>query len=514
MENFYCKRKIRGDLYKNLYSSRNDIYKFTLLMNENLYLTSVDSVVIEERYREYLKMLDFEIPMAEFTIEGINRVNGIPVVTAYKVIHDPIQPMHKGILIVDLRLNKIEEIIGGLRNNSVGEAFILNTSGQYIYHPNPSFIGVVAEPSVLRELEGGNGYTTRGKGSDKMMVSYQTSEQPNWTFVFEMPMKVLTAELAQLRTMAFIIFGCIAVVALFLLGSFTFYLIRSLSFVQQLMRRAESGNLNVRAPVKSKDEIGMLYHSFNTMMDEYRRLIYVEHTSKLKEKEMQVRQKESTLIALQSQINPHFLFNTLGMIHSMASLSGNKPVSRMVANLAEIFRYSMDNDSQMISLWHEIRYIRTYFEIQNERYDELRTEIIIEKDKKLVQIPCIKLMLQPLVENALMHGYQAYGLEPDYIGVVGSFTEQGYEIRVIDKGGGMSLVVRNQFNEMFQSLTENKLIEEDQWLKSGSIGLYNVHKRLRLVYGEPYGLLIEKSDCEGTVVRILVPDAVKVVVSQ
>jgi two-component system sensor histidine kinase YesM len=271
------------------------------------------------------------------------------------------------------------------------------------------------------------------------------------------------------------------------------------------MKRAEIGNLDVRAPVKAKDEIGILYRSFNTMMDEYRRLIHVEHTSQLKAKEMQVRHKESMLIALQSQINPHFLYNTLGMIHSFAILAGVQPISKMVANLADIFRYSMDSDNQIVSLWNEIRYIRTYLEIQNERFEELRTEIDVDREARLKEIPCVKLMLQPLVENALIHGYQDYDLRPDYVGIEGGATADGYEIRVIDKGRGMPPEVRDRFNLLFQGLTDNKLVEDDQLAITGSIGLYNVHKRLRLVYGEPYGLWIEKSDAGGTVIRVLVP---------
>jgi two-component system sensor histidine kinase YesM len=114
-------------------------------------------------------------------------------------------------------------------------------------------------------------------------------------------------------------------------------------------------------------------------------------------------------------------------------------------------------------------------------------------------------MLQPLVENALIHGYQDHNLNPDYIGIIGSSSDIGYEIRVIDKGRGMQPEVLEQFNRLFQNLTNYNLLDGEQRPSSGSIGLYNVHKRLRLVYGEPYGIWIEKSDVEGTVIRVLVP---------
>lgn len=502
---FQLQKKIRSELYKDLYSSRKDIYKFTIIMNENLYLTSQDSYLLDERYHNYLKFLDLESAAGEFTIEGINRIDGIPVMTAYKVIYDPNQPMHRGILIVDLRLSKIQEIMSSLAVDGIGKAFILNKYGQYYYHPQAALVGTYADKAALAQFADGNGFLVNGTGKGKSIVSYSTSGLTNWTLALEMPMQQLTAELVRLRTVAFIIFGCIAAVALLMLGSFTYYLIRSLSFAQQLMKRAEAGNLHVRAPEKSNDEIGMLYRSFNTMMNEYRRLIQVEHTSQLKAKEMQVRQKESMLIALQSQINPHFLYNTLGTVHSIAILEGVQPISRIVANLSDIFRYSMDSETQFVSLWEEARYIRTYLDIQKERYEELVTVVEMGSEERLKQIPCLRLMLQPLVENALIHGYQDYDLHPGYVAVVGADTEHGYELRVIDKGKGMPPEVRDRYNDRFRSMTDYNVAEEDQWAISGSIGLYNVHKRLRLVYGEPYGLWFEQSGPGGTVVRMMLP---------
>jgi len=506
---FQLERKIRSELYKNLYSSRNDIYKFTLIMNENMYLSSQD-FVLDERNRGYLKLLNLEDAGADFTIEGVNRVGGIPVITAYKVIYDPADRRNKGILIVDLKLNRFVEMISGLKLDGVGQAYLLNNMGHYIYHPDQKLIGTAADDTLIQQLSGTSNYTTNGSGANRTMLSFQTSELTNWTLLFEVPMKFLTAELVQMRTMAFLIFGCIALVAMLLLGSFTFYLIRSLSLIQRLMRRAEDGNLNVRAPVKSKDEIGMLYVSFNTMMDEYRRLIHVEHTSQLKAKEMQVRQKEAVLTALQSQINPHFLYNTLGTIHSYAVLEGVPPISRMVSNLSAIFRYSMDSDSQIVSLWNEIRYIHTYFDLQKERHEELQTEIQVEEESRLKEIPCMKLMLQPLVENALIHGYQHHDIPPEYIGIIGTECSEGYEIRVIDHGRGMPEEVKARLNQLFQYLTDDNLLSDDQQMAAGRIGLYNVHKRLRLVYGEPYGLWVEQSDGSGTIIRVLVPARNKV----
>jgi two-component system sensor histidine kinase YesM len=502
---FVLQKRIRSELYESLFTSRNDIFKFTLILNEDLNFSSHDDFTRDIRYQHFLEILNLEIPVTDFTIEGVTKVGATPVITAYKIFYDPLQPLNRGILIVDLKLNKFAEIIGGLKLEDVGQAYLLSSAGQYIYHPNASMVGNFADESVIKGIEGKDGFSMIGSGQGRSMMSYRTSEFTGWTLMFEVPMKYLTAELVELRTIAFILFFCIAIVVLLLLGGFTLYLVKSLSYIQRLMKRAEAGNLEIRAHVKSKDEIGTLYQSFNTMMDEYRRLIHVEHSSQLKAKEMQVRQKESMLAVLQSQINPHFLYNTLGTIHSYAILAGVQPISRMVANLADIFRYSMDNDTQVVSLWDEIRYIRTYFEIQKERFEDLHTEIAVAQEQRLKEIPCIRLMLQPLVENALTHGYQDYNQHPDFVSIVGVPSVSGYEIRIIDKGRGMPKDVFEKYNLLFQKANEHNLVQDDPWMVSGSIGLFNVHRRLRLVYGQPYGLFIEKSDVEGTVIRVLVP---------
>ncbi|WP_135553680.1 cache domain-containing sensor histidine kinase [Paenibacillus cymbidii] len=503
---FLLQQKIRSELYKDLYSSRRDIYNFTIIMHEGLDLSSRDNSLMGERNRSYLKLLDRETDTDKFTVEGINRIDGMPVMTFYKIISDPNQSAHRGILIVDLKLTKIQEIMSNLSVDGVGEAFIVNESGQYYYHPQNSLIGTFADKTMMGQFADKNGFRVNGSDGQKSIVSYSTSALTGWTLVLETPMAHLTSGLVRLRTAAFLIFGCIAIVVLLMMGSFTYYLIRSLSFIQQLMKRAAAGNLNVRAPEKASDEIGMLFHSFNTMMDEYRRLIRVEHTSQLKAKEMQVRQKESMLIALQSQVNPHFLYNTLGTVHSIAILEGVRPISRIAANLANLFRYSLESDTQMVSLQEEIRYIEMYLDIQKERYEDLQTVIEMEAEARLKAIPCLRLMLQPLVENALLHGYQQYGQHPGYVAVIGRSAGACYEIRVIDHGQGMPADVRERYNAQFRGMTEDTLVDDAQWAIAGSIGLYNVHKRLRLVYGEPYGIWIEDSGTGGTVVRIVIPD--------
>ncbi|MNI08563.1 Sensor histidine kinase YehU [compost metagenome] len=505
---FLLEKQIRKELYANLFTSRPDIYSFTLILNESQHFSNSDQLLDQnQRNLRYLEILNAAVPASGFTIEGYNRIGSTSVITAYKVFYDPLQPLNRGILVVDLSLSKFVEICNRLKFENLGQAYLMDKFGQYIVHPNRSLVGTLAADTPLASMQGLDGFAIVDDAQGPIMTTYKTSSLSGWTIIFEVPMKSLNADLLHVRTRAIVIFLIIAAVILLLLGGFTYRLISDLSRFQRLMKRAEIGDLNARAPDTRRDEIGILYRSFNKMVTEYRRLINVEHASQLKAKEMQVRQKESKLAVLQSQINPHFLYNTLGTIHSYAILADVPPISRMVTNLADIFRYSMDNESQAVSLWNEIRYIRIFLDIQHERYEQLHTEIQVGPEQLLQEIPCIRLMLQPLVENALIHGYQDYDLHPDYVGIFCLRSNEGYEIRVIDKGKGMKDEILQHFNHLFQTVSLRELVEDEEpVLAEGGIGLWNVHKRLRLLYGMPYGLWIEQSNAEGTVIRILVPN--------
>jgi two-component system sensor histidine kinase YesM len=152
---------------------------------------------------------------------------------------------------------------------------------------------------------------------------------------------------------------------------FSFRLTRSLSLLRRLMKSAENREWTVQAPEDRHDEIGGLYRSFNHMVNEIRRLIEVVHASKLKEKELQLKQQSAMMQAMQSQINPHFLYNTLEAINSHAIVEGVMPISKMATALADLFRYSVQSSSETVSLKEELDHVKTYMDIQKERFPYL-----------------------------------------------------------------------------------------------------------------------------------------------
>ncbi|MBD2843830.1 histidine kinase [Paenibacillus sp. IB182496] len=503
---FILQRRIRQELYANLVYGRSDIYGFTLIISESLRYSTRQDMMNHHRMDRYVQRLASARAEEDFVIEGLNRIDAIPVITAYKVFADPVNAANRGIMIIDLNLSKIRDILSSLKLDNVGTAYLLDAAGQYIYHPDRSRIGSLAGADELASIRAARGFRMTGSGADEAMVTYHTSALTGWTIAFEVPMHSLNADLQALRALTLSFSLLFAAGVLLLLGGYTLHLTRSLLRLQKLMKRAEMGDFDVEADQGRRDEIGALNRSFNHMVREYKRLIQVVHRSELRAKDMELGRTASMLQALQAQIHPHFLFNTLGTIHSYAIMAGMRPISKLVSNLSGLFRYSMHSGTQLVTLQEELRHARAYLDIQRERHEELAVEIRVAVGLDPHALPAVRLMLQPLLENALLHGYQQHGRSPDYVGLFVSRTAGGCAVRVADRGGGMTRQARERFNRLFGELTAAQLLRDDLPDLPQRIGLWNVHKRIRLLFGEPYGLWIEAAQGGGTVVTITIPD--------
>lgn len=239
-----------------------------------------------------------------------------------------------------------------------------------------------------------------------------------------------------------------------------------------------------------KDEIGILQDSFGIMLDRNKRLIGQEYQSKLEKREAQIR-------ALQAQINPHFMNNTLQVIGGMALKKDVPEVYKITTALSDIMRYSLSFSDEMVCLREEIQYFESYLMIQNERFgNRINLDIRITGDLMDYQIP--KLILQPLLENSLEHGL-ANKRGKWRIVLEGSLTEEG-DLKLLfeDNGVGIAADRLEQIQESLRSDTEKSL------KSSNHIGLCNVNARIRLKYSkDKYGLTIGSVHGEGTVVEVL-----------
>jgi len=485
---------------------RSDIYNFSIISQsgvttygENGKARTVADSTIMQKYLDEMAATGG----SNFQVRGISRIGNEWRISIIRKFTDMSTYQTAGLFVVELNLTQINTIAESNKMGENGYLWILGDNAKVIYHPNSGKIGKEAEASYIEEFarHRGKGYFFKTVDGQRKLVVFHRSKQNNWTIASEVPISELTGSLIQLRNFTIWIAGALILFVVLALSGFSISLTRSISHLQRLMKRAENGDLAVKAPENREDEIGGLNRSFNKMVGEIRRLIEVVHMSTIKEKEMQIKQREATMHAMQSQINPHFLYNTLEVINSYAILEGVMPISKMANSLADIFRYSVGNPRQIVALREELNHIKIYLEILKERYPYLEVENTVDEDE-IAGISAVRLVIQPLVENAFFHGYEKNKLRPGYIGFSGERTEFYYILRIKDKGKGMDAEKLREYNQYF---TADESTQMDSELPFQKIGLWNVHHRIRLTYGHPYGLWIESSDREGTVIQVRLP---------
>ncbi|PAD32225.1 cache domain-containing sensor histidine kinase [Paenibacillus sp. 7523-1] len=254
----------------------------------------------------------------------------------------------------------------------------------------------------------------------------------------------------------------------------------------QQMAVVESGKLNARLPVTSNDEIGRLTHGFNRMVE--RLQVHIDEAYVA-----QIKQKQTELNALKSQIRPHYLYNTLEVIRMNAVDKDAEEVADMIHSLSNQLKYVIDYGEDRVSLWREVEHLHDYFYIISIRYENRYVlQCDIAPDVQM-EWPILKLCLQPIVENAIQHGLRER--KKGTVGVTIDKQEQNLVIVIYDNGIGISEEKLKSINEgLYTANPHNR-----------SVGLKNVHERIRSMYGENYGLSVSSQENIGTSVLLSFP---------
>jgi two-component system sensor histidine kinase YesM len=287
-------------------------------------------------------------------------------------------------------------------------------------------------------------------------------------------------------------FSVVSIVCIVLLILFLFYQVplritRPIRKLSEVTNQVAGGNFDVRFDERSSAEVSMLSDSLNTMIDKINELLEQVKTE-------QTRLRKAEFEVLQAQINPHFLYNTLDAIVWLAEAGESKKVVSMVESLSEFFRTSLNQGKDIIAIKEEIQHVSSYLKIQQVRYQDILTyEIDIPDELHRYTIP--KITIQPIVENALYHGIKnkrGQGM----IKIEGQKHEDFFTIKISDNGIGIS----PERLEQVRDGIKNKVPTQND-----IYGLYNVNERIRLNFGENYGISIESIYGEGTVVSIILP---------
>ena len=292
----------------------------------------------------------------------------------------------------------------------------------------------------------------------------------------------------------------LAMISIFLIGEIiSMYLVtKNLTFpierLSRIMRHQRKNGFRFASPYMGrKDEIGVLYN-------EYAQLLETLNDSIKKNYRNRLISLDSQMKALEARINSHFLFNTLESINSMAELADNEDIATMSLALGDMFRYSIKTKSELVTLADELKHVDDYISIQTLRFGG-RFRLVKDIPQELMTRSVLKLILQPLVENALYHGLN-YCATGDTITISARQETSLLYISVTDNGTGMKPEVLRSIRDL---LEEETAFTELGHRQGQSIGLKNIHTRIRLYYGEKYGLTVASCENAGTTITLTIP---------
>lgn len=367
---------------------------------------------------------------------------------------------------------------------------------------------LLANSDLYIELQNKNGekiYTSLPPAADvqegKWMEMISELENTDFKVKAHVNKQAIIDQVDQIGTFTIVAIAIALILTLIISVVLSLTLVRPMRRLLALMKEVEAGNFGVRFPNRYSDEIGVLGQGFNKMVARVADLIHQVYTVRVQKMESELRQKEAVILAMQNQINPHFLYNTLEVINSHAIVNDVPSISRMSKALADFFRYSNAKQQTEVPLRDEITHVKTYLKIQEERYPQIEVDVGVPAS--LLSYPMIKLTLQPIIENAYSHAFN--GDRDYYLRIYGEDTnERMYALYVEDNGEGIDHERIQAMNALFNQRDTDEISEK--WSKDNhGIGLLNVHFRIRLRYGEPFGLHIFESTFGGITVRILLP---------
>ncbi|MEK3688956.1 sensor histidine kinase [Paenibacillus sp. FSL R10-2736] len=390
-----------------------------------------------------------------------------------------------GIIVFDINISLFKGIVDPVNAVTQGSTLIVDDKGEMMYaSPDDSGggSGMLEKytDKFLQQVNGPDGHFQITLDGKEYLAVYTVSAKTGWTTMVSIPLERILSPVEKTRnaqvltTLAIIAFALI--VATFISHALT----KPLKSMVRLMKQVQHGNLEVWLHPRYNDEIGMLGSHFNRMIIRVKDLL---QEVKLTEK----RKQKADMRALQNQINPHFIYNTLESIRMLAEGSDDPRVAKLTYLLGMQMRYGIVRSEEMVTIGQELDHTRNYLDMLQIRFPD-KFSLKIDVPDALLSFPVIKLVFQPIVENAVFHGLEPKE-GPGTISITGWAEGSKAVFCVEDDGVGMDEDTLRALNHTLTGGADGE--------KFG-IGLRNVNERLRLDYGSPYGLRVESESGQGT----------------
>lgn len=409
------------------------------------------------------------------------------VITLSRVLVNNRTGAKEGLFFIDLNYSAISDLCNNNTIGNKGYIFVLDDKGNVIYHPKQQLMYGGLHTEHIEEIMAceKDSLTVRD-GTERKLYTLSRSQKTGWTVVGAAYTSELLKNNKQAR-MLYILAAAILILAVFAISSIlSREITKPLRRLSESMSRVEKGEFDrANVDVTMENEIGSLGKSYNLMTERIHTLME-ENVYEQKQK------RKSELKALQAQINPHFLYNTLDSIIWMSEAGQSDEVVEMTSALAKLLRQSISNDHEQVELGQEMEYVKNYLTIQKMRYQD-KLEYTVEVDPKVRHVMIVKLVLQPIVENAIYHGIK-------YKGSKGTLR-----IRAFAESEDVCIVIEDNGIGMDETAL-NIIFDETQKIhKQNGVGVPNVQKRLKLYYGDKYGIIYESKVGIGTRATIRIP---------
>lgn len=485
--------QIRG-LLGNVISSRNEIVGVNILYEEsNKVLVYGEPLVDLETYKtSSIYHSTIQAPSDPFWMRTYkNPNNGVTythIATCSRKIIDKDSGDLIGVLVIGVKEFSIADTYSYLDLGPNGYSFIIDKEGYVVSELNKRLLSQHSKDDYIKDIVGNRHKTpvfkTDIKG-EEFLVAYSEVSYADWIMISVVPYRYLMQEIRQYGFLTFeisILFVVLATVISLLISYSIFNPVEKLN---QNMKEIEKGNLSIRTPIKGQHEIAQLSSRFNKMAEQIDYLINQVYVFKLMKNEAEIH-------ALQAQINPHFLYNTLTVIDGMAMKSGNKDISEVSQLLASIFRYSTSG-GDYATLQAEMEQIESYMKLQAIRRDS-KFSYLVEIEETVRQYLMPKLLLQPIIENAFVHGIDDQR-NNSFIHVKAGLKDACIEIVVRDNGCGIDEVELEALN-----IKLHEVEDQGYWQNNadGHIGIVNVHQRIKNFSGDAYGIRLKSIAGVGT----------------
>ena len=490
-------RDVQDEVSKAIYSFTSfhpEIAGIVIVNQNDVFISDImsrisrDPLTNEKWYMQASKnpntMHLFSKPVGR-NINNIFQYSADEVVSMSKAIIDKKTGKCIGVILIDMKLDIIKSVIEYVKPAKTGFVYIVDSNGEIVYSPVNEIVyrikGEWIENSSDKIL------IKRIKDNDYEII-HKNSTYTGWRTVEVFPLNESLKVINSLTYYSILIALVSLFIAEMLAIFFTKSIVKPISKLKSLMKKTEEGDFDVVFNSKYNDEIGELGSAFNNMVREIKNLINLVQIEGKKK-------RKAEITILHAQIKPHFMYNTLDTIQWMAKEHDAQDIVDIVGNFTNLLRIGLSAGAEIIKISQEIKHVESYLLIQKIRYeDKLNYEINIKEE--ILGFSVIKLILQPLVENAIYHGIKEKR-GPGYIKINGEIKNGRIYFTIEDDGIGIK---------------EEKLIEINEMLKGKTIssvvvgyGIFNVNEKIKLTYGEEFGLEYHSVYGQGTTVALWHP---------